>query len=478
VTGAEIIQFASLFEEFRAASWDTWRSHLARLTDETRELWAVAGRGSGKSRIAALLATYAATQPYKRVPGEALYVGVVAPDRRQAGVTFRYIVGLLRSRPELESLIVAERSDSLELRGGAVVEVMTASTVALRGRTYALLIFEESSFYSSDEFGSNQDLELLRSARPALARMPGSLLVVIGSPYARRGILWTAYQRYTETPERDVLLVHGTTEELNPTFDRGAVERARRDDPVAASSEYDAQFRSDIESYISVEALEAVIEHGVTSREWTGQRCAAFIDVAGGSGRDSWALAIGYVDHDGLFVLAALLEIRPKFSPDEAVRQSINLLRDYNVSAVRGDRYAGLWPRERFQMAGITYDASVAPKSDLYRDCLPLITAGRVRLLDVPRLKSQFVSLERRTSRGGKDSIDAPQSLHEDLANAVAGLLVELARPGWQKQPEVEGWRFGLDTPSRSRAIYQPGKSVHDMQRESYLPGRRFGRWE
>jgi hypothetical protein len=36
----------------------------------------------------------------------------------------------------------------------------------------------------------------------------------------------------------------------------------------------------------------------------------------------------------------------------------------------------------------------------------------------------QLTSLERRTSRGGRDSIDHAPGSHDDIANAVAGALV------------------------------------------------------
>jgi hypothetical protein len=44
-------------------------------------------------------------------------------------------------------------------------------------------------------------------------------------------------------------------------------------------------------------------------------------------------------------------------------------------------------------------------KSDIYLNLLPLINSGRVELLDHPRLTAQLCSLERRTARGGRDSI-------------------------------------------------------------------------
>jgi hypothetical protein len=61
------------------------------------------------------------------------------------------------------------------------------------------------------------------------------------------------------------------------------------------------------------------------------------------------------------------------------------------------------------------------PKSDLYRNLLPLLNSRRVQLLDDRRLISQLHGLERRTARGGRDSIDHAPGQHDDVANSVAG---------------------------------------------------------
>ena len=42
------------------------------------------------------------------------------------------------------------------------------------------------------------------------------------------------------------------------------------------------------------------------------------------------------------------------------------------------------------------------------------------------RLISQIACLERRTARGGRDSIDHPPNGHDDLANVVAGVCVDV----------------------------------------------------
>ena len=78
---------------------------LARLTPGVREFYAIVGRGAGKSRIVALIACAFATREYRLAPGEKVYVGIFAPDRKQAGIDFRYIVGLMRAVPALAALI-------------------------------------------------------------------------------------------------------------------------------------------------------------------------------------------------------------------------------------------------------------------------------------------------------------------------------------------------------------------------------------
>jgi hypothetical protein len=122
-------------------------------------------------------------------------------------------------------------------------------------------------------------------------------------------------------------------------------------------------------------------------------------------------------------VIAAVRERRPPFSPDDVVLEFTALLKSYGVTSVKGDKYGGDWPSSRFQAHGVTYEPIEIAKSDLYRDLLPVINAGRVELLDLPRLSNQLIALERRTARSGKDSIDHPQNGRDDVINAVAGAV-------------------------------------------------------
>jgi hypothetical protein len=93
-------------------------------------------------------------------------------------------------------------------------------------------------------------------------------------------------------------------------------------------------------------------------------------------------------------------------------------------AAAHGDRYAGEWPREQFRKSGINYEVSEKSKSDLYREVLPAINSRTVALLDHPRMVTQFCGLERRVTRGGRDSIDHGPTGHDDVANAVTGAVL------------------------------------------------------
>jgi hypothetical protein len=55
-------------------------------------------------------------------------------------------------------------------------------------------------------------------------------------------------------------------------------------------------------------------------------------------------------------------------------------------------------------------------------------------------LLTQLVGLERRTARGGRDSIDHAPGAHDDLANAVAGLAATAKRGSY---PSDLSWVSG-----------------------------------
>jgi len=402
-------------------------------TSPAREVWCIAGRRAGKSRIAALLAVFvAAFRSYVGVlaPGEKATVAVIAADRQQARVVFRYIVGLLDAVPMLRALVVRQTANAVELRGNVVIEVHTCSYRTTRGYSFAAVIADECAFWR-DESSASPDVEVLNALRPGLATIPGSLLVAISSPYSRRGALWTAYKKHFGK-DGPVLVWQADTASMNPTVDPAIIAAAYEADESAASAEYGAQFRRDLEAFVSREVIEtATVPGRVGLPRVQGVQHVAFTDPSGGSA-DAFTLAVAHgEDRNGtsVAVLDYLAERRPPFSPDAVVTEYATTLKSYGITKVQADKYAGAWVVEAFGKCGITCEQSADPKSFIYANVLPPLNSGRVELLDHPRLQTQFLALERRTARGGRDSIDHPPNGHDDLANAVAGALVAAIGP-------------------------------------------------
>ena len=263
--------------------------------------------------------------------------------------------------------------------------------------------------------------------RPSLATTGGPLFVA-SSPYAKRGILWNAFRRYHDELG-PILVWKAETRRMNPTVPQSVIDDAYEADTSAAAAEYGAQFRDDLEAYISRELIDSVTLSGV--REIPPQphiRYVGFVDAAGGSGGgDSMTCAIAHFDHkDGCTVLDCVREVKPPFSPESVTEEFCRLFSTYNkVTQAHADKWGSGFVVEAFQRHGVHLVPAEQTKSTLYVELLPIISSARCRLLDVPRLANQLTSLERRVGRGtGRDSIDHPPAAHDDLSNAAAGAIV------------------------------------------------------
>lgn len=387
------------------------------------EAWLVIGRRGGKSFVMALVAVFLACfRDYREhlQPGERATVMVIAADRRQARVIIRYVGAMLERVPMLKRMVERSTADTFDLNNSTTVEVGTASFRSTRGYTFAAVLCDEVAFWRTDD-AAEPDYAILDAIRPGMATIPGSILLCASSPYARRGALWDAFRRWFGKADAP-LVWKAPTKLMNPTVPEAVIERALERDEASARAEFFAEFRSDIEALFSREAIAAVVDDGVMVRPPVSSVAySAFVDPSGGSS-DSMTLAIAHQEGERA-ILDAVSERKAPFSPDSVVREFSQMLRMYGVNAVRGDRYGGEWPREAFRKHGIRYDLADLTRSEIYLTLLPRVNSGTVDLIDVPRMENQFIALERRTSRGGRDIVDHPPGGHDDVANAAAGAL-------------------------------------------------------
>jgi hypothetical protein len=438
-------------------SWKSWRTLLIaamgeELLEDEREIFskltgrdreplqrvdefaAVIGRRGGKSRAMATLATYIAGLCDHRdalVPGERGVLLCVALDQRVAKIILDYAEACFERSPILKQLIASRTVDALELTNGITLEVRPASFRKLRGPTYVAVIADELAFWYVDAAYANPDVEILNAVEPGLATTGGPLILA-SSPHARRGVLWDVFRRhYGEGGDPRIIVAHGASRTLNPSLPPRVVDRALEKDRSRATAEYLAEFRTDVEGFVALEVVEGCVGDHREMRPAVNVTYRAFVDPSGGS-EDAMTLAIAHktTTPDERVIVDAVREVRPPFSPSAVVDDFAALLQRYRVSKVVGDHYGGEFVKEPFRKNGISYDVCKQPKSDLYRDLLPRLNSGQIVLPRHDRLVAQICGLERRTGRSGKDSIDHAPGAHDDLANALAGVVASASGVG------------------------------------------------
>ena len=258
-----------------------------------------------------------------------------------------------------------------------------------------------------------------------MATLPTSKLVAISTPYARKGLLYQKWKALYGKDDPRAICIQASTQQLNRTIDESIIAAALEEDAASASAEWLGLFRADIAGFITPELLDAVVDKGVTVRApQAGFRYFGYTDSASGTGKDLFAVCVAHAEKDKP-ILDAAHEIRPPFSPTQAIEQVSALLKSYRVFTVTGDRYAPGFVTEGFARCGIRYVFSEFDRSETYLEALPLLTSGRAKLLDVKRMLAQFASLERRVLPTGRDRVDHPHGdkAHDDLANSAAGAL-------------------------------------------------------
>jgi hypothetical protein len=495
---------------FAGESWNTWRAVIKAMFAEkmtateietfrlvaerdppaapVSEAVFIIGRGGGKDSVATSIATNIAInfdpRRAKLRPGEKAIVMLLACDRAQAGIAFDYIKGYFTEVPALAKLVTHIGDDSIELRNRCCIEVHTNSYRSVRGRSLLCVIADEVAFWRSEDSAS-PDVETAGAVAPGLARIKGSMLILISTAHKRSGLL---YQKYRDAYGRDdphTLVVKGTTLQFNPLFDAKIIERQVAGDPALYRAEYFSEWRDDLSSFISRQLLEAAVDSGVIVRPPVdGVTYRAFVDVSGGE-HDGFTAAVTHHDKDGSIVLDLLFERLPPFDPYAVTEEVVKLFKAYRCTLAIGDAYAAKWSSGAFVKAGVMYRKSPINRSEIYLNVLPLFASGRVRLLDHPKLITQFVSLERRTFPTGRDRVDHAPGGHDDLCNSCAGALDLASRVPVQKIPMVgvswwsknTGWvepGGGIDTSVPGSPSYRVQPTMQEMRAPDHVTD---GRW-
>ncbi len=202
-------------------------------------------------------------------PGQRAVALIVAPNDKLRTEVLNYAIGAIRSKPELEAMLVGEpRADDFSLRrpDGNVVAfetgVATRGGYGARGRSLTDFALDESAFFRDASYKVN-DQEIFRAG--AARVLPGGQTIVASTPWAQAGLLYELWRDNYGKP-KDALVAHAPTLLLHDSeMTRGIVDRERRRDPDNARREFDAEFMvGGTTVFFDVSLIEAAIDGGLS----------------------------------------------------------------------------------------------------------------------------------------------------------------------------------------------------------------------
>src|SRR4029077_17273760 len=223
---------------------------------------------------------------------------ILARSRDQAGVVFGYVKGIFETVPALTQMVVAWRSDEIELNNGIVIKVATSDFRGVRGSTCVCVVCDAVAYWNFDSDSANPDTEVLRALRPAMATIPNAKLILISTGYAMAGVLYELHKAHFGKTDSPVLVWQSDTVTMNPRISQEFVDEQIDLDPEAGRSEWGGLFREDISQAFPISMLEqCVIPGRVELPPVKGLAYHSFADPMGGKG-DFWAKCIAHRQND------------------------------------------------------------------------------------------------------------------------------------------------------------------------------------
>ena len=309
----------------------------------------------------------------------------------------------------------------------------------------------EASHWKTDEFAASSDEEVVGAAEPSLSMCPdGGLLMLGSSVHRKRGYMYRKYRQLHGNDDSEDVCWFAASTVMNSRLPQAVVEKALAEDAGRARAEYLNTWREDISDFLPVDVLESCTDYGTFERAplpMSAAKHVAYCDSAGGTGKDSFTLAIAHRevnDPERRVWLDLVAERKPRFVPAQVIADYAKLLKAYGIMEVQSDGFGGGFHSSEWAHHGIKFMPCERTTSENYLAALPVFLARRVRLVDNAVLRSQLAGLERRFHSGDRESVShaASANAHDDVACSACGAIVIAAsRPTynlWAAFPNEE----------------------------------------
>lgn len=391
------------------------------------------GARGGKSYVlcALRLLHLAMTVPLTSLaPGEVASALIVAPRLKLAQQTYRFVLGAARNFPPIANIIVGKPTNEsfvLQRESGQVrVECLpaTAGGDAIRARNYVGVALDEFAFFHSDDYKVN-DAEVFAAASPRI--MPGGQLIVASTAWASIGMMYDLVRENHAQP-RTCLVSMAPTLLLNPAK-RAEIEIEEKLDPENAAREFGCKFMdSSTATFFSHAAIEGAVDESLILPLTSPRGAEVFVGADTGFRRDSSALVVAYKLHDGTYVVADILELKPRpgapLKPSEVINEFAAVCKRHGAKWLTADMHYADTVAEYLEPHDITFmpaPSGAEGKAASHVMVKTLLHQGRIRLPKSARLVNQMKQLIGRPLAGGGLSLESPrtsQGGHGDLLSA------------------------------------------------------------
>ncbi len=423
----------------------------------------VLGSRSGKSLLASIIALYESTrakwQEYLS-PGESAYVMLVATRQKQSEAVIQAnCARLIENSPGLSNLIEGIYGTELRFKNNMRILSLPASSTAGRGLPIVCFILDEIGHFFTE--GLKADETIFNSLRPRMAQFPNAKVILISTPSAKQGLLWSFFKEGFDVPQR--FTAQAPTTLMNPVIPEEFIDRERKRDPDYAAREFDAIFAERTASFFTDEMIQSSFSLLGDFSYKSGSSYYVGIDQSGLSGRDQFAIAICYSEAD--IIRVSTVESYSTKDLDK-VMAGVKRLKDlYHFSRVFIDKYASGWVAANLKTLGLQVEIRPA-LPQIYQNLRTLMLARRIDISPNDSLKRALENTQSYYSKSNSLSIGHTRGSegHGDLADALATAVFVASQKG--------------STGERIKIILGE-KEVHQSLRQSILdrPDRSPSTW-
>jgi hypothetical protein len=405
------------------------------------------GRGGKSFALTALrLLHLSLTVPLDRLAaGEIASALIVAPDMKLARQTFRFALGAAQ-HPSIANHIVGrptKESFILEREHGRRVTVeclaATRGGSAVRARNYVGAGLDEFAFFRNEDFQVN-DGDIYRAVTPRV--LPGGQTMICSTAWARMGMMYDLFRDNWGKPET-CLALKAPTVLLNPSK-REDVALERKRDAANAEREFDCVFMdSSGVTFFSHDAIEAAIDESLPERMKPPPGCEVMIGADLGFRRDSSAIVAVYKLHDGTYVVAEILEMRPApgrpLRPSEVVGTFALFCKRHECTWLMADGHYRETLEEELAKEKLSYveaPTGAEGKATCHMHAKNILHSGKLRIPKNARLIGQMKSLIGRPTVAGGVSLQSPRSSIGGHGDILSALVLAVSQRAGQKSAE------------------------------------------